>query len=240
MIELKPPEAVGVPEINPLAPFNDKPAGRLLPLAKAHELIVPVKAGVWENATPTFPVKLCPAAIIGGPAVIEIVAVVAALVPPGPVAVSEIVALPVSCGVPVIAPVVVFSVAQLGKPVAAQLVTGRFVLSVSENVLLNATPTAPEAVCPAVMIGTPSAIVKAILLAALVPPPPVAVKETVNEPLAVGVPVIAPVLAFSESPEGSPVADQELIGPTPVIAPVKGSANLPANELASISITPIE
>ena len=78
---------------------------------------------------------------------------VAALVPPGPVAVSEIVVLPVSCGVPVIAPVVVFSVAQLGKPVAAQLVTGRSVLSVSENVLVNAVPTVPEAVCDAVMSG---------------------------------------------------------------------------------------
>ena len=150
--------------------------------------------------------------MIGGPAAIEIVAVVAALVPPGPVAVSEIVALPISCGVPVIAPVVVFSVAQLGNPVAAQLVTGRFVPSVSEKVLLNAVPTAPEAVCPAVMIGTPSAIVKATLLAALVPPPPVAVKLAVNEPLAVGVPVIAPVVALSDRPAGNPVALQDVAG----------------------------
>jgi len=69
-------------------------------------------------------------------------------------------------------------------------------LLVSENILLNAVPTVPEAVCDAVMIGTPSAIVKAILVAALVPPPLVAVKEAVNEPFAVGVPVIAPVLGF--------------------------------------------
>jgi hypothetical protein len=40
------PFVVGVPEISPLVPFNDNPAGKPLPLAKAHELIVPVKAGV--------------------------------------------------------------------------------------------------------------------------------------------------------------------------------------------------
>ena len=95
---------------------------------------------------------------------------------------------------------------------ADQLVTGRFVASVSENVFVNAAPTVPEAVCDVVMIGTPSEIVKAILVAALVPIPFVAVKEAVNEPLAVGVPVIAPVLAFSESPAGSPVALQEVAG----------------------------
>jgi hypothetical protein len=80
--------------------------------------------------------------------------------------------------------------------VAAQLVTGRFVLSVSENILLNAEPTTPDALCPALMIGTPSVIVKAILVAALVPRLLVAVNDAVNEPFAVGVPVIAPVLGF--------------------------------------------
>ena len=145
---------------------------------------------------------------------IEIVAVVASLVPPGPVAVSEIVVLPLSCGVgvPVIAPVVAFSVAQLGSPVAAQLITGRFTLSVSENVWLNAVPTTPEAVCPAVMIGTPSVIVKGMLVAALVPPDPVAVKLAVKEPFVVGVPVTAPVAVLSDKPAGSPVALQDEAG----------------------------
>ena len=75
---------------------------------------------------------------------IEITAV-SVSVPPGPVAVSEIVVLPLSCGVPVIAPVV-FSVAQLGRPVALHEVTGRLVESVSEKVLLNAVPTFPDPV----------------------------------------------------------------------------------------------
>ena len=132
-------------------------------------------------------------------------------VPPRPVAVSCIESL-ISKGVPLISPVEEFMDSPAGSPVADQLVTGRFVASVSENVFVNAAPTVPEAVCDVVMIGTPSEIVKAILVAALVPIPFVAVKEAVNEPLAVGVPVIAPVLAFSESPAGSPVALQEVAG----------------------------
>ena len=96
--------------------------------------------------------------MLGGPTSIKIIAVVGSLVPPGPVAVRVIVVVSTSCGVPVIWPVVVLSVAQLGSPVAAQLVTGRFVLSVSENVLLNDIPTFPEAVCPAVIIGTASSM----------------------------------------------------------------------------------
>jgi hypothetical protein len=150
--------------------------------------------------------------MIGGPTAIEIVAVVAALVPPGPVAVRVTVALPVSCGVPVIVPVVGLIAAQLGKPVADQLVTGRFALSLSEKVFVNAAPTTPEALCPAEMIGTPSVITNDTLRAELAPPPPVAVKLAVDEPFAVGVPVIAPVVVLSKSPAGSPVAIQDVAG----------------------------
>jgi hypothetical protein len=96
--------------------------------------------------------------------------------------------------------------------VALQLVTGRFVLSVSEKVLLNAVRAIPEADCPAVMIGTPSVIVKAMFVAGLVPLPLVAVKIVVNAPFVVGVPETVPVVVLSVSPEGSPVADQEVAG----------------------------
>ena len=228
------PFAVGVPVIAPVVALSDSPAGNPVTLQDvAVRFTSSSRVGVCENATPTFPVKLCPATMIGGPTAIEIVAVVASLVPPGPVAVSEIVVLPLSCGVPVIAPVVVFSVAQLGNPVAAQLVTGRFVLLVSENVLLNATPKAPKAVCDAVMSGTPSVIVKATLLAALAPTPLVAVKLAVNEPFAVGVPVIAPVVVLSDSPAGSPVTLQDVAGRSSAssrvgVAEVNATPTLPA------------
>jgi hypothetical protein len=207
------PLAVGVPVIAPVVVLSASPAGSPVTLQEvAGRSSASSRAGVWENATPTLPVKLCPAVIIGGPRAIEITAVFVSE-PPGPVAVSVIVELPLSCGVPVIAPVVVFSASPAGSPVAAQLVTGRFTASVSENVLLNAVPTFPEAVCPAVMSGA-STIVKEILVAALVPLSPVAVKVAVNEPLAVGVPVIAPVVVFSESPVGSAplVRAQEVAG----------------------------
>jgi hypothetical protein len=163
------PFAVGVPVIAPVVVFSDSPAGSpVTPQDVAGRSSASLRVGVAEvNATPTLPAKLCPATMIGGPTAIDIVAVVAALVPPGPVAVSEIVVLPLSCGVPVISPVVVLSVAQLGKLVAAQLVTGRSGSGirlnppqpVSENVLLNAVPTVPEAVCPGLMIGGPITVI---------------------------------------------------------------------------------
>ena len=138
-----------------------------------------------------MPVNACPAVIIGAPAATESVTAVAALVPPGPVAASVAVVLPLAVGVPVIAPVVAFSVAQLGNPVAAQLVTGRFALSVSENVLLNAVPTVPEAVCPAVIIGAPNEIVK-LTISLAEPPGPATPIVKLNDPLFVGVPEIKP------------------------------------------------
>ena len=59
-----------------------------------------------------------------------------------------------------IAPVAESIEAQLGKPVALHSVTGRFVESVSVNVLLNAVPTLPDPVWPAVIIGVPAEISK--------------------------------------------------------------------------------
>ena len=175
-----------------------------------------------------------------------IVTAVAALVPPGPVAVSVTVVLPLSCGVPVIAPVAAFSVAQPGKPVAAQLVTGRFVLSVSGNVLVNAAPTAPEPVCPAAMMGAPSEIVKAINVPAspiFTPSSPnlfAAVKRAVNEPFVVGVPDMAPVVALIAIPAGNPVATHDVAGrfsaSVSAIVPEKTSPTLPVKLCPEVMI----
>jgi hypothetical protein len=96
--------------------------------------------------------------MLGGPTSIKIIAVVGSLVPPGPVAVRVIVVVSTSCGVPVIWPVEELIEAQVGSPVALHEVTGRFAESVSENVLEKASPTFPEAVCPAVIIGTASSM----------------------------------------------------------------------------------
>ena len=99
-------------------------------------------AGVSLNATPTLPVKLWPDTIIGGPTKMSMV-IVSVFAPPDPVAVSVMVEVPLSCGVPVIAPVGAFSVAQLGRPVADQLEAWRFAASVKAGMALNAVPTLP-------------------------------------------------------------------------------------------------
>ncbi len=159
MLELNKPAADGVPKISPES-LIDSPAGKLVAL---HEVAGRSEASskdrAWKNISPTLPVNVCPLVMIGAPMAIEIVAV-SELEPPGPVAVSVIVVLPLSCGVPVIWPVVGLIEAQLGNPVALHEVTGRFVESVSVNVLLNAVPTLPDPVWPAVIIGVPAEISK--------------------------------------------------------------------------------
>jgi hypothetical protein len=55
------PAVVGVPEIKPVEALIANPAGRLL---AAQFVIVPVEAGVKENACPTVPLAVCPEVII--------------------------------------------------------------------------------------------------------------------------------------------------------------------------------
>lgn len=155
-LAVKEPVVVGVPVMAPVAVFSARPVGSPVALQEvAGRSSASISVSVAEgNTSPTFPVKLWPSVIIGAPSANETVAV-SVSEPPGPVAVSVTVAVPVSCGVPVMVPVLVLITRPAGNPVALQLVTGRFVLSVSENVLLKAVPTLPEAVCPAVMIGVP-------------------------------------------------------------------------------------
>jgi hypothetical protein len=209
---VKLPFVVGVPVIAPVLVFSERPVG--MPMA-LHEVAgrstASVSEIVPENASPTLAVNVCPAVMSGTPMAIESVAV-SVSDPPGPVAVRVIVVLPLSCGVPVISPVLELMEAQLGSPVADHEVTGRLVLSVSENVFENASPTLPDPVWFGGMIGVPSEIEKLTSVAGLVPPFPVAVMEAVKLPFAVGVPVIAPVLVFSVSPAGKPVALHESTG----------------------------
>ena len=135
---------------------------------------------------------VCPGTMTGVPAAIASEAV-AVPTPPVPVAVRVTVVVALSCGVPVISPVKALISSPAGRPVADQLLTGRFVESVSAGVTLNAAPTLPCKVCPAGMSGAPPAMVKVTVLCVLVPPLPIAAKFAVKEPLVVGVPVMAPV-----------------------------------------------
>jgi hypothetical protein len=119
--------------------------------------------GVILNGLPNSPEKLCPDTIMGMPTPTSIVALVTVLAPPGPVALSAIVVDPFVEGYPVISPVVELIVAQLGNPIASQLVAGLFAGSVSENVLENASPIAPKEFCPGVITGSPTAILITIV-----------------------------------------------------------------------------
>jgi hypothetical protein len=141
--------------------------------------------------------------MIGTPTAI-VKATLTVLVPPSPMAVKLAVKEPFVVGVPVIAPVLASSDSPTGNPVAAQLVTGRFALSVSERLEgVNATPTLPEKLCPATIIGGPTAI-EIVTSSVSVPPGPVAVSVSVMLPRFCGVPVIAPVVGLSVAQLGSP------------------------------------
>ena len=70
---------------------------------------------------------------------------------------------------------------------------------------VNAVPTVPLAVVPLVITGAPAAIV-IVSVAVPVPLPLLALSVTVDVPAVVGVPVIAPVVVFTDNPAGKPVA----------------------------------
>jgi hypothetical protein len=187
------PLVVGMPVMAPVAVLMANPAGRPPePHIVAGRDAASVRAGVTLNASPTLPVKVWPAVMMGAPTATEIITA-ASLVPPDPVAVSVIVVVPLSCGVPVISPVEALSVAQLGNPVADQLVTGRLVTSESAGLAENAVPTLPVKACPAVMMGAPAEMVKVTGVTALVPPLPTAIKFALKVPLVVGMPVMVPL-----------------------------------------------
>src|SRR5438128_8843009 len=69
----------------------------------------------------------------------------------------------------------------------------------------NEEPAVPLAVLALVIVGTGGAMLRTSV-ALPVPPALVALMVTLKFPFVVGVPVIAPVLVFTLSPEGNPVA----------------------------------
>ena len=143
----------GTPETTLVSWLMPSPAGNHVSCRfVAGRSIGSVRAMVALNEVPTLPVKLWPVVTMGTPkAIAKMTSSVS--VPPGPVTVSVIVVVPLSCGVPVTLPVEPLSVAQLGRPVADQLVTGRSTASVIDGVALNATPTLPAKFWPAGMMG---------------------------------------------------------------------------------------
>ena len=96
----------------------------------------------------------------------------------------------------------------------------------AENVTVMVSPCSsrpgvpPPSVSATVeMSGTAEATVSERFLVAVAPAVSVSVTATVDVPAVVGVPEITPVVALTESPAGSPVADQVYgaVPPDPVI-----------------------
>ncbi len=72
---------------------------------------------------------------------------------------------------------------------------------------MNALPTVPEAVLLLVMeVGLPAAATVSVSVKFPVPEALVAPRVTVLVPLALGVPVIAPVVVLTDNPAGKPLA----------------------------------
>ena len=126
---------------------------------------------------------------------------VALPVPPALVALMvTLILFPLIVGVPVIAPVLVFTLSPEGNPVALKLVG----LLVAVMVYENATPCLPLAVRELLMTGVAGLIVIARFWAALVPLAFVAVMLPLYVagpgPAAVGVPENNPVVALKFTP----------------------------------------
>lgn len=134
---------VGVPEIAPVVALRESPAGNV-PEAIAHDVAGPfVMAGVELNTWPTLPVNDWPEVIIGTAADIVIEPVAGALVPPDPVAVSVMLPVNGSSGVPVMRPAEELNVAHEGRAVHVHEVAGELTESTNEASPTNPDPTNP-------------------------------------------------------------------------------------------------
>jgi hypothetical protein len=203
------PAAVGAPLIAPVDVFSVKPAGR------------PVADHVY-GAFPPDPASVAAYAVLTAPPGSEVVVmastgaitsarVLVAVVCAGleSLTVMETLLVPPADGVPLIAPVLGFRVSPPGSPVADHVYGP--CPPAAANVPAYGTPATP--LDRAVVVTVRALLMVSVRL--LVADARVGLVEswtvntTVLVPAAVGVPVIAPVEAFTLSPTGSPVADQE-------------------------------
>ncbi len=111
---------------------------------------------------------------------------------------------PRAVGVPVTAPVELFSVKPAGNAPTTEYAYGAVPPETVSAPELNATPTVPAVVAGQVTERAALMVIGQVLVATL---PWLSVALRVNVPAAVGVPVRTPVVALSVSPAGSvPVA----------------------------------
>src|ERR1039458_6717102 len=132
--------------------------------------------------------------------------------------------VPAAVGVPVTAPVDVFSVRPAGNVPTIENVYGVVPPVTVIGPLLNGTPTSPALVAEQVTCGTLPIVYGQV---ALPTTPFASFTWIVNEPAAVGVPLTAPVDVFNVSPAGNvPTTENVYAGvpPVTVIAPLLNAA----------------
>ena len=105
---------VGVPAIAPVEVFSDKPGGSPFAILNVYGGVPPPAVNADEYATPTCPVPVGQVNVnVGG--AITMLHVMVTTTPPASVTVAEKLYVPAFVGVPVMAPVVVFSVRLVGN-----------------------------------------------------------------------------------------------------------------------------
>src|SRR5271165_6242107 len=223
-VKLVLPAAVGVPLIAPVDAFSVNPAGRLpTDIAQLYGVVPPVAANVCEYPTPTCPFANDAVVIVsvGGAIVIDSAAVFDTAGTSESDTFTVKLALPAAVGVPLIAPVDAFSVNPAGRlPTDIAQLYG-VVPPVAANVCEYPTPTCPFANDAVVIVSVGDAIVidSAAVFDTAGTSESVTFTVKFVVPAAVGVPLIAPVDAFSVNPAGRlPTDIAQLYGVVPPVA----------------------
>src|ERR1700689_1169080 len=194
------PAAVGVPVTAPVDVFSVRPAGKVPIIENVYGAVPPVTViAPLLNGAPTSPVVPVAEQVTCGPEIIVYGQVVVAVTPFASVTWME--KEPAAAGVPVTAPVAVFSVRPAGNVPTTENVYGAVPPVTVIAPLLNGAPTSPVVPVAEQVTCGPEIIVIGQVVVAL--PPSASVPWMEKEPAAVGVPVTAPVDVFSVSPAGN-------------------------------------
>ena len=196
------PAVVGVPVIAPVVAFRDSPAGNAPAVtAKVEAPVPPVTLTVWLKAVPTVAAgKVAGVTVIVAFTTTEYACdVVAPTVSVAPIVKLNV---PAADVVPVIAPVAAFRDKPVGNEPADTLYVGAPVPPDAETLWLYATPCV-VAGSEAGEIDITALIVTLYARDPVDPRLSFAVIVKLNVPAADGVPVIAPVDAFNDSPVGN-------------------------------------
>ena len=215
IVKFATPPVVGVPLTAPVVVFSDSPAGNAPAVtAKVDAPVPPVAPTVWLYAVPTVPA--------GNDAGLTVIVAFttteyacAAVAPTVSIALIVKLNVPAADVVPVIAPVDVFSDRPVGSEPAETLYVGVPVPPDAVTLWLYATPCVVAGSEPG-EIDITTLIVTLYAREPVEPRLSVAVIVKLNVPAADGVPVIAPLDAFSDSPVGNaPAVTANVYGAVP-------------------------